>query len=486
VTDALSAFPLHQLTTVQTSTINNNSVSVNQRDVLPLLLRFNDRRSLQRYNGMAPVAYDTVGDYAQAVGTLQNPLGSFTNSADNDLLPRGSFVLDGVSKNLADVATSGTPLTPNYTGDFYIQVTSSEALMLSPFIWSDPKSNNQAIYGVQNLNFVFNIGDASRVWRSANGTSRISAISVSSFTRSELLFNFLTPHPSDLMPPRNCVSFYETPRYISTFNGANLASGASSDYQSNSLQINQVPDKLIICVRKALGTQTWADADAFMTINRINLQFNNASGLLSSATVQDLYRFGVENGSNQSFQEFIGKVSIPDPVTGAGRILPTTGSLLVLDFGKDIQLSEDFYASGSLGNFNLQIRMNVTNNLSAQVNDLEFVVITMNSGVFCCERGTSSTYTGILTKQDVLDASAQQPYFKSDAERIVGGGFLDSLKSVVGRVLPMLMPEAKKRLGQMDSPYGKAGEKVLDALGYGRSGGGASGGMKHKLADRLA
>lgn len=451
-----------------------------------MLLRFNDRRSLQRYNGTTPVAYDTVGDYAQAVGTLQNPLGSFANSADNDLLPRGSFVLDGVSKDIGTVATSGNPLTPNYTGKFYVQVTCAEPLMLSPFIWADPKSNNQAIYGVQNLNFVFNIGDASRVWRSANGTSRISAISVASFTKSELLFNFLTGHPSDLMAPRNCVSFYETPRYISSFNGANLASGASSDYQSNSLQINQCPDKLIVCMRKSLGSQRWGDADAFMTINRINIQFNNMSGILSSATIQDLYRFGVENGSNQSFQEFIGKVSIPDPVTGAGRVLPTTGSLLVLDFGKDIQLSEDFYASGSLGNFNLQVRMNVTNNLSAQVDDLELVLITMNSGVFCCERGTSSTYTGILTKQDVLDASAQQPYFKSDAERIVGGGFLDSLKSVVGRVLPMLVPEAKARLAGMDNPYAKAGASVLGALGYGRSGGGASGGMKHgKLADRL-
>jgi hypothetical protein len=38
----------------------------------------------------------------------------------------------------------------------------------------------------------------------------------------------------------------------------------------------------------------------------------------------------------------------------------------------------------------------------------------------------------------------------------------------------------------MDSPYAKAASGVLGALGYGRSGAGSSGGMKHsKLGDRL-
>jgi hypothetical protein len=55
----------------------------------------------------------------------------------------------------------------------------------------------------------------------------------------------------------------------------------------------------------------------------------------------------------------------------------------------------------------------------------------MNSGVFVCERGTSATYTGILTKQDVLECSAQEYYTHDDVKRLVGGGFWDSIKSGV-------------------------------------------------------
>ena len=42
VTDALAPFPLHQLVTNMTATINNNTVSQNIQDTLPTLLRLID------------------------------------------------------------------------------------------------------------------------------------------------------------------------------------------------------------------------------------------------------------------------------------------------------------------------------------------------------------------------------------------------------------------------------------------------------------
>ena len=89
-TDALAPFPLHQLVSVMTAQINNNSVSLNVRDVIASLLRFHDRRELARYNGTTPTAFDTYQKYSDAVGANNNPLGSFQNVADNDLVPRGS------------------------------------------------------------------------------------------------------------------------------------------------------------------------------------------------------------------------------------------------------------------------------------------------------------------------------------------------------------------------------------------------------------
>ena len=517
ISDALAPFPLHQLASVMTATINNNSVSLNVRDVLPALLRLHDRRELQRYNGMTPVMPDLLANYNDGIGANLNSLGSWANAADNDLLPRGAFQLDAISTTLVGGAmpsplTLPTPaqIAAGYVGTIFIQFTVTEPLMLSPFIWANPQSNCQAMYGIQNMNFVFNIGDASRVWRTANnntvvaagntpfGNTYITNASVSSFNASKLLFNFLTPHASDLFPARNAVAFWEAPRFI-TSNLTNivgfqpsLASGvapAITQISTSSLQLNQIPDKLIIQVRNPLNQCAWGNPDAFLCIKGISINFNNQSGILASATQQDLYRYSVENGYNGSWGEFSGFVTVPDAVTGFGKKIPSSGSCLVLEFSKDIQLTEDYYAAGSLGNFNLQINLQVYNQFPYGITP-EIVLIPINSGIFVNERGTSSTYTGILTKADVLAASSQEPYYQTSVKRMVGGGFLDSLKSVAGKILPHLLKHSKEELGKSDHPVAKLAHSALGAMGYGNSGGGTSGGgnsggARMRLADRL-
>lgn len=492
VTDALSACPLHQLSTVMSCTINNNSVSSNMRDILPALLRMNDIRELQRYNGYAPVQYDIMGKYSDAVGTVFNPLGSFTNvGVDADYVPRGAWAIDCISTTLANAKAGTNEPSANIATaaatnqSMFIKFTVTEPLMISPFIWSHPKSNNQGMYGVQNMTFTFNMGDASRVWRSASG--KLSAVSVAEYTSSALIFNFLSAHPSDLMPSRNTVPYMELPRFIST-PGVSLPAaadaqslGAATTVVSNAIQLNQIPSRLFIWLRNpasyttpyTVGTEAYPDT--FGVITAVSINFNNQAGILASASREDLFKYSCENGSNQSWYEFSGQASVPD-VNGCGRKIPMSGTLLVLEFAKDINISDDFYSCGSLGNFQLQVTLTARNQFTVAYTP-EVVIMTENDGCFVCERGTSSTYTGLLTKADVLSASEQPSYHYSDVERMVGGGFLDSLKSIVGRVLPILAPMAKRHLAKSDSPYGKAAAGALGALGYGKSGG--------KLADRM-
>jgi len=462
------------------------------RDILPAILRMNDNGELQRYNGYAPVQYDIVGKYSDAVGTVFNPLGSFTNvGVDADYVPRGAFAIDTIATTLANAkagtnepaANLATAAATNQS--LFVKFTVTEPLMISPFLWSNPQSNNQGMYGVQNMTFTFNMGDASRVWRSASG--KISAVEVAEYTSSALIFNFLSAHPSDLMPSRNSVPYMELPRFIST-PGVSLAAaadsqslGASTTIVSNAIQLNQIPSRLFVFLRNpasyrtpyTVGTEAFPDT--FGVITGVSINFNNQSGILASASREDLFKYSVQNGSNQSWYEFSGQASVPD-VNGCGRKIPMAGSLLVLEFAKDINISDDFYSCGSLGNFQLQVTLTARNQFTTAYTP-EVVIITENDGVFVCERGTSSTYTGLLTKADVLSASEQPSYHYSDAQRMVGGGFLDSLKSIVGRVLPVLAPLAKRHLGKMDSPYAKAASGALGALGYGKSGG--------KLADRM-
>jgi len=468
LTDALSAFPLHQLSNVMSVVINNNSVSLNVRDVLPALLRFHDRRELHRYNGYTPTAFDTYFNYADAVGANNNVLGAWGNTSDNDLTSRGAWVLDSV----IDAATGVAPLpSTGAAQNIRVRFTVIEPLLISPFISAKPSSNNQGFYGIQNMTMTFSMGDASRVWRTASSFAKTAT--VVSYENSQLLFNFLTGHPSLMLPSKNVVPYQEFPRYITQFSNTTVNAGASFSARSSTIQLNVIPDKLIFFVRKIMGNQTSADADCFLALsgdNPLSINFNNVSGLLSSATQQDLFRYAIESGSNQSYYEFTGSANLYNAGTGIGRVVPTSGSMVVLEFGTHLPLQEEYYAAGSLGSYSLQVNMNVRNQSSANITGVELVLITMNSGAFVCERGASSTFTALLTKADVLEASAQQPYFQSDAQRMVGGGFLDSLRSIIGRVLPILAPMGKDFLRRQGA-VGDAAANVIGALGYGQSGG---------------
>jgi hypothetical protein len=452
--DALAPFPLHSCASVMTATINNNSVSMNTQDVLPFLLHMVKRKNLHRYAGMTPTALDSYAKYDSDANSNNNALGAFQNSVDNDWSPRGSWVLDYCTTDTtATIADGNFNIATSVTGAQTVVVRCkarvTEPLLLSPFIFGHPYSNNQGFYGIQNMNFVFNMNNGNRLWRSNSTASSVSC-QIKNFYKSELRFMFYTPHPSMLMPSRNVVGYYEVPRYITTY-GESVPAGAHFNAQTNNLQLNQIPDKLIIAVRKKLSTQTPQDPDYWMTIKDLNIQFNNLSGILSTANKQQLYKMSIESGSNQSWNEFNGKANIvqSSPLLSQNTV-GTSGSMLVLDFAKDIQLTEDFYAPGSLGNFNLQIGMNCVNNTPYDFPEkgLEVVLITLNSGLFVCERGTSSVYTGILTKQDVLDASSQAHYSKSDVDRMVGGGFLDNLSSMAGYVkgLPSVVEKVKDTL----------------------------------------
>ncbi|MFM7981301.1 MAG: hypothetical protein ACKPKO_18495 [Candidatus Fonsibacter sp.] len=87
----------------------------------------------------------------------------------------------------------------------------------------------------------------------------------------------------------------------------------------------------------------------------------------------------------------------------------------------------------------------------------------MNSGVFVNERGTSSTFIGLLTKQDVLDALQQQPYNNNAVRRMVGGGFLDNIRSGLGWITSKL-PMVRGVLEHVPHQYAQTGANVRKAV----------------------
>ena len=150
------------------------------------------------------------------------------------------------------------------------------------------------------------------------------------------------------------------------------------------------------------------DADCYATINKISINFNNQAGLLSSMTPQQLYRNSVQSGLvGITWEQFSGSLvtvsGVHDeaagntarfrtPYSGVGsnligavsnpgfQLIPTTGTILVLNFAEVIQLTEEYYAPGMLGSFNLELLVEAQNNTHTDwlAGSYELVIMPMN------------------------------------------------------------------------------------------------------------
>jgi len=480
-TEALGPFPFQSLCNTVQMTVNNNTVSQNMRDVMFALLRFGDRREMERYNNAAPVGYDSYWNYSDAVGANNNPLSAWTDCAQDE-----AYQGRGVSRILSITGNTPGPGAKNIV----ITFETIEPLMLSPLIWCDPQSNNQGFYGIQVLNLVFNIGSTNRILRSAQRTIGGAATNLSvaltpntGFAQPQLFIQYYTRQPSDLVPARNVVPFAEYPRYLSsgsaalpaaTYNVAggsyNVVPGRLPSFNSQTISLNSIPDRLIIFARKLLSNQTPYDADCFFPIEKIVVNFNNKAGLISSATQWDLWRMSVESGCNATWAEFSGLACKGVATSGANTTglleIPTSGSPVVLSMGKHIEL-DDVFASGSIGQFQLQFQVDLLNydTTAYQPGEWELVLITQNTGVFVLERGTSQTYTAILSRSDVLAASSQPGYTSSDVKRIVGGSMEDGYKDLSG-------------MGLAGSGLAGSGASGAGQAGSGQAGSGLAGSGK--------
>jgi hypothetical protein len=451
---ALSPFPLASLMTTVNCQINNTNVSINLADVLPQILQMNSREHLAYYNGACPSLPDgDYGAYSDALGANNNPLASYVNDAySNKLMGRGAYP---VSLDVNRYAAGGGGVTDKSliavavtdTWIINVVVNLTEPVFLSPWTWGNPERNAQGLVGINNMAFTFNI-DSGLHRLISSSSSYITAVlpgytanagsSTSLFggakvglqsadTQPTLLLKFLSTQPSDLIESKNVVPYTDFPRYLTT-PATQLVSLASADLNTQSIQINQMPSKIIIVARKPFGSVTpWKDPATFLTITAVSINLNNASGLLSSSSQNDLWRMSVRNGSNQTWAQFSGQATkvaanYAFPSTGIS-LIPTGGSMLVLNPVLDLSLP-DYITNGSLGNYNLQIRLTVANQYGATITP-ELIVMCVNDGIMTSVQGTSQTFTGIITKQLCLDAKAMKPMSSVDESRMVGGAMLN-------------------------------------------------------------
>jgi len=459
---AFASFPLNQQVETCQITLNNNTVSEQTKDSLATLLNFMSMDDMKFYSTMTPTLLDNYKFYDDGDLANNDVLGNYTaGNFVGDEIPRGSYPITIISGNTPSTA-SGQDLVCVFEAEF------AEPLFISPFAYSAGRySSISAMYGLTSLNITLNLDATCKRMLRRKAVPALGNYSLSidpSFSTAEIQLMLLTPQSSDFLPQRNLLPYINLNRYTrDNFNA--LAVGASTTLQSPNISLSSIPDKLICVIRKKMSSQSFSDSDTFFSIKKVNITFGNQTGICSSMSQEQLFKASVSNGVNANWLQWKGKTTVME--SGANADLFLRGSVLCLQFGKDINL-QDYEASGSIGQYNLSFNVDIENNTGQNANELEMLILLPQSGYISIERGISNTAVGLLSRSDVLETSQGESVGYSSTMGMMGSGFLDSLKAFAKRVSPSIR---KTLTAELPSFISNPINEYAESKGYGKAGG---------------
>jgi hypothetical protein len=470
--DAPRAFPISSSIDTINITINNQSVSINMADIIQAMLHYNTDSELSMIDySMTPSMLDQSQAYSQLYGSTRNPLGFYGDSGDKSICGRGSFPFTIVS---------------NTNTSAVIDMYCVEPIFLSPFYFG--KGNHSGFFNVStmdfNITFLNNTGN--RMWShdavSLGVQTTINSVQASfnnfspafSYPQNQpiLLFKYITPNETQVIPANIPLSYslLNTERYPTDYSNS-VAAGQQVTINSNNIQLSTIPNSLMVYVRERNQDlyNTCNNPDTYFSINNINLQFMNQSGMINSASQQQLYQIAYKNGCKDSWVQWGGGPVYPVNSFVNANKLGTIGSILKLQFATDIGLSS-LDAPGKLSQATVQITLNTTNISNRAIVPVLMIVV-LSEGTFTIEGvAKASQNTGVITSLDILNAR-QSPFVSyADVEDVSAGNFLSGLKSFGQDVLHGVEKYAPKVLDFVKNdviPIGKAVSQFLPVLGLG-------------------
>jgi len=438
--DAPRAFPLNSMVDVTTLQINGESISDNTSDKLAAMLSYGnnyvDRRRSWSTTPCMPDNFQKYSDW-QPHGTGKSPLAFYGEINSED--PRGGYAYEVISPTK-------------------IRMVVTEPVFLSP-LFSGLGAQQEGMVNVNqiNLNLRFK-SDTSLGWSHSDLGQAVTTVTCKFYQAPELLVTYLTPDSLQAIPDVQVLPYVKPQEYIKAV--APLPAGSTTQIFSDSIRLSQIPRRVYLFVRHDQQSSGFAQADAFMGIESMSVNWNNESGLLSSATKEDLFEISRRNGCDLTWQMWS----------------KYRGSVMCIEFGKDIGLP-DSLAPGCQGSYTLQVNMTVKN-LSESSFSGQFYMVTMNEGTFSVAQNSARSSIGNLTPELVLSArdAPHIPHFAY--EQLQGGSFWSGLKNVFGTIAR----GASSLAGPIGAAFGhpEIGAAVsglagplASALGKGRSVGGS-------------
>lgn len=467
--DALKSLADLRMKTVENVAFNGSTYPVsNYWSVIPDLAEHFDPVIRKEHSLGAPDTYQT---YADGVGSINNALSTYPTS-ESAQQKRGAL-------SVLSITNGSTSAVVEYELNSWIYI---------PDLLGVSVENDLGLVRLKTLTITttFDMSASRIVAHAANVGITINSCVVTHVTAPELTCKFISV-PRDLLPRGPLRYRHRRIEAFVTSYGTSVAANtvSSSPLISNNVQLSRVPRFLFCWVRESDSNKTINSSDTFCAVQQgFSINFNNQSGLLSSASVQDLWNMSRQVGLLDSWNEFSG-LALGSSLVNVGTI----GSVVALEFGKHISLGGGQLSINSPGAFNFSVNFpfkNVNQN-SAINNPTLYVVACFDHDMIVSEGGDiqfehPSSPVGLVASGD------NQPVkLVYEGQFARGAGFMDWIRKIndflkrtklISGVSSVL--SAVPQLAPVAAPV----SAISRSLGYG-SGEGGNVLSKKELKDRI-
>jgi len=454
--DAPRAYPLSQIIQSLSVKLNSQTFTQTLNDYIEPLLRYSNHRDTAEMDWSKtpsmPDMYKQYGDF-NIYGGAKNALGNYGDS--QYYTPRGGFGnMTVVSQNIVG-QPAGTPSSD--LADIMqavVDIEVCEPIFISPLAFG--RRTRRGFVGLTTTQLTLNISPnyADYVWSHDTTSGKVISNIALSFdtttqgmaSRPEAMFTYLTPRMELAIPRDNLYSYHDINDYTIEAGGA-VQPGASQTFSVSNIQLDSVPKRVYIFLKKRPADKTFNDTDTYARITGLSMNFANISGLFSDANEQQLYQMSVDNGCLLSYTQWMKHV----------------GSVMCIDFARQVSMDHRNIV-GKSGSYQLQYKVDVQN-ISDEAQIYEINTVVVSDGYILIADQSIDRHSNLGDIDKVYDSPQIHVVDWESFDDFYGAGFSDRLRSILNKgkdfavklgkdLLDKYGPEVKRLAKEAAKRYG--------------------------------
>lgn len=473
-------FPLASVMSSLQISINGNSTTTCPRDLLYFLQRFNNNSLFRsKFWSMTPSQPDPCSSYnkcpksqsttiaavnipAVQVRALDGPAGAPMAAYTTVPAINIPAITTTVAVNWSPFCEDKFFKSDNETSRAAFPYVSNVANTLNTYVFTEPLlhslcSDNE-IEGLTNvremsINITFD-NNLVRLFSKpsviTNGVVQINTVA------PKLLISYYEPEDASQIPLSVSLPYTQ---YVVKNTTLGALNNAQQTKTFSNIILGQVPSKMFIFARPSNSALTEAISDGFACIESINFTIGNRSGILASASSQQLFQMSVANGLSMNWTEYSKRI----------------GSVLCVDVGNDIAGLQP----GGLGNVSISFDISLSNKIytDALVDDpaniyngsFDLYFVAQLDGEYKVSQDSAQLSLG-LSVSDMVEAESTEPLDVSGVESgsgLAGGSmkgwrkFYGGLKKGV-RSVNRFMQKIADAPGMDSNIYLQGAAKIFD------------------------